>query len=58
MGKHRAVEEGEEDLGIWTLSCFEENMGGHGTITLRGEIWGRVGRKVGVSEMGISRQKG
>lgn len=35
-----------------------ENMGGHDTIPLRGEIWGRAGRKVGVSGVGVSRRKG
>lgn len=48
----------EEDVGTWMLRCFGEDMRGHGTITLRGEIWDRFGGKVGVSGMGVSRQKG
>ena len=43
MGKHRAAGEmeggGGRDLYV---RCFGENMGGHGAIAVRGEIWGRV----------------
>lgn len=43
-------------MRMWGLGCW-------GALErtwedMRGKIWGRIGRKVGVSGMGVSRQKG